>query len=129
MTDQKLPSLRRDEYQVAMERCWLMLDEEGGVLEPLGDVLVRPHLANVFAASAVRSVDLRVASPVYWLATTSNVIAQALVLPRFDVRSGEGLGNVDVHDGLVGPEALKRVAMARNGRCSHQQDDRLSVRG
>ena len=47
----------------------------------------------------------------------------------FDVRSGEGLGNVDVQDGLVGPEALKRVAMARNGRCSHQQDDRLSVRG
>ena len=57
MTDQKLPSLRRDEYQVAMERCWLMLDEEGGVLEPLGDVRVRRHLANVFAASAVRSVD------------------------------------------------------------------------
>ena len=29
MTDQKLPSLRRDDSQVAMERCWLMLDEEG----------------------------------------------------------------------------------------------------
>ena len=42
------------------------------------------------------------------------------VAAGFDVRSGEGLGNVDVHDGLVGPEALKRVAMARNGRCSHQ---------
>ena len=72
-----------------MERCWLVLDEEGGVLEPLGDVRVRRHLANVFAASAVRSVDLRVGSPVdcyqhsraeVVAEPASNAIAQALVL-------------------------------------------------
>ena len=70
-----------------MERCWLMLDEEGGVLEPLGDVRVRRHLANVFAASAVRR-DLRVGSPVdcyqhsraeVVAEPASNAIAQALV--------------------------------------------------
>ena len=67
---------------------------------------------------------------VYLLGLARNEASGTLAVAAvFDVRSGEGLGNVDVHDGLVGPEALKRVAMARNGRCSHQQDDRLSVRG
>ena len=62
-TVQKLPSLRRDDYQVVLT---LMLYEDEGVGEdePWGDGPVRRHLTNVFALSDARAVDLRVGSPV-----------------------------------------------------------------